>query len=351
VNGYEVRTSEVVDEIGPGVDGAVSLAMAVSDGRQSDEKGERATSLVLADLAEDALVVIDIESDFRKFAVVTGSPLRIEGNLPKDPDRRLEKGDSPVLVAVDSTQSKIFVGSRLNNYLTVFAREGRIIERLQVVPLKNQPVKIAVAADGKRAVIVHADLRSVLHIRSIDDWLMQGSSVSTSYSGLSPIREAQKALLTLRYPVGVADGLLGPNTVKAVTLFQNVEGLRPTGKVNNETLERLHNVAAQPNAEMIEASFDPRVNANQDEAAERAGCKVFPAESRCDNHKRVVRSLTKTGLVEEDFCPPVNMGERLIQVDSYKYEGKGRSYLCTRFNSCSVLPFRSALAFERLCSK
>jgi peptidoglycan hydrolase-like protein with peptidoglycan-binding domain len=53
------------------------------------------------------------------------------------------------------------------------------------------------------------------------------------------IEQAQRLLARLGYPVGPADGIVGPKTRAAVKAFQRKEGLAESGKVSDELLSQL----------------------------------------------------------------------------------------------------------------
>ena len=53
------------------------------------------------------------------------------------------------------------------------------------------------------------------------------------------IEQAQRLLARLGYPVGPADGIVGPKTRAAVKAFQRNEGLAENGKVSDQLLSQL----------------------------------------------------------------------------------------------------------------
>jgi peptidoglycan hydrolase-like protein with peptidoglycan-binding domain len=53
------------------------------------------------------------------------------------------------------------------------------------------------------------------------------------------VREAQRALEDLGYPVGPVDGIVGPRTRSALLRYQEAEGLPITGRLDSETMVRL----------------------------------------------------------------------------------------------------------------
>ncbi|MEM7425467.1 MAG: peptidoglycan-binding protein [Pseudomonadota bacterium] len=56
------------------------------------------------------------------------------------------------------------------------------------------------------------------------------------------VRQTQKMLNAIGFDAGVADGLMGPQTIKAIRTFQKQEGMEVTGSVSPELLRRLRNL-------------------------------------------------------------------------------------------------------------
>ncbi|MFP4274695.1 MAG: peptidoglycan-binding protein [Paracoccaceae bacterium] len=78
------------------------------------------------------------------------------------------------------------------------------------------------------------------------------------------MREAQQRLVELGYDPGVPDGLMGPNTARAIAAFQADAGQPQTGRVTNALLARLRSAGSGSNGggsatgaqEMVRPSFD-----------------------------------------------------------------------------------------------
>ena len=58
------------------------------------------------------------------------------------------------------------------------------------------------------------------------------------------VKEVQQRLIDLGYLNGTADGIIGPRSVEALTLFQRLNGLDASGKADADTLERLFSAEA-----------------------------------------------------------------------------------------------------------
>lgn len=56
------------------------------------------------------------------------------------------------------------------------------------------------------------------------------------------VKQAQKMLNAIGFDAGVADGVMGPQTAKAIRTFQKQEGMAVTGKVSPALLHKLRNV-------------------------------------------------------------------------------------------------------------
>lgn len=68
---------------------------------------------------------------------------------------------------------------------------------------------------------------------------LQVSGQSSRPSADQVVLEAQNKLASLGYNVGVADGVMGNKTRKAIKLYQNAQGLPVTGKVDKATLDMM----------------------------------------------------------------------------------------------------------------
>ncbi|OQW55440.1 MAG: hypothetical protein A4S17_06165 [Proteobacteria bacterium HN_bin10] len=79
-----------------------------------------------------------------------------------------------------------------------------------------------------RALDLVKDPQKLLVRASNDEVLRNGASGER-------VRELQRALAELGYPVGAADGIFGPATRRAVVNFQNEHGLETTGAVDQAT--------------------------------------------------------------------------------------------------------------------
>jgi Putative peptidoglycan binding domain len=66
-----------------------------------------------------------------------------------------------------------------------------------------------------------------------------GAAGGAVHLGPEQIRQAQMVLKQKGFDVGLADGIMGPRTRKAVTAFQQQQGLQATGQIDQRTVTAL----------------------------------------------------------------------------------------------------------------
>ena len=66
-----------------------------------------------------------------------------------------------------------------------------------------------------------------------------GAADGTVHLGPEQIRQAQMVLKQKGFDVGLVDGIMGPRTRKAVTAFQQQQGLQATGQIDQRTVTAL----------------------------------------------------------------------------------------------------------------
>ena len=64
------------------------------------------------------------------------------------------------------------------------------------------------------------------------------SSMAAQYDPL--VEKVQRRLTELGYDLGPIDGKIGPKTVKAIKKFQQEQGVAVTGKLDEDTLQKLY---------------------------------------------------------------------------------------------------------------
>ncbi len=197
-----------------------------------------AASILLGFDSEEALMVVDYDADFRKlyFVGTASFSLRIDEHIKGIETERL--ADNPLLIASDAEQNTIIFGSRYSKQLAFLRRDGHVLERGDVIEMETQPIDIDVSPDGRYAVVVNADGTFAV-LRQPE----AGAETPAALQGSETMREVQRALSALGFPVGVVDGMPGPRTRRALTVFQKTMGLHPTGIIDEPTLQRLRELA------------------------------------------------------------------------------------------------------------
>jgi localization factor PodJL len=71
---------------------------------------------------------------------------------------------------------------------------------------------------------------------------------SVSENADNPVHHVQQLLAGHGFNIGEADGKLGSRTVNAIRLFELQSGMKVTGKVSDELIEKLESAKAKPPA-------------------------------------------------------------------------------------------------------
>lgn len=71
------------------------------------------------------------------------------------------------------------------------------------------------------------------------------------------VEKAQQRLAELGFDVGTPDGKIGSKTIEAIKKFQHDQGLTVTGKLDEETLQKLGLFDKQPTEEVTETQKTP----------------------------------------------------------------------------------------------
>ncbi len=263
--------SKLIDLEGPPLD-------LLATSRQTNL--EQRNSIIIADLSSGRLLLADVDEVFSSFDIIQILALKLPG-----PSNKIIHGKSRLLVASDAGQRAILVGSEASTEVLVYSRSARSLEVQNTIRLPFRPSALGVSPNGDIAafaddvsgrLVIQAELTRRLD-QELDDEEMER------------VREVQRQLSELGYPVGLVDGFIGSQTRMAIAHFQGQQGLQVTGTVDDGLLAALrHEVAvesgkrAQTGAEkefvVVQAVVNPVVQSrNYSDAirfcAEDEGCR------------------------------------------------------------------------------
>lgn len=364
----DTQVAEVVDIFGPGEKFRYPFAMITKNyqGRNYQAKNDDYSEMIVAvaEIEEDGLVAARVDRKFQAFREVHSAKLQMATDIEDD------GVSSPLSISTDDHLEVVVVSSR--NDTRAFFR-GPVQSR--VVDLLAIPDDIDVSPDGRTVTILDSDKATLRVIRNPLAWAF-GSDVQPPAP--DSIRETQQLLSNLRYPIGEVDGIYGPNTKRMVGLFQESAGLEAHGRVDDDTLKKIRDVADEiPAAE-------PEAGANQPDHVP-AGSQCAPVEInlRCEvkpvsrntaqldstasfkkseatgiNPVRSMRQIDpraapKQFAIENEkvICPTRQDDSLEIQIDAYSFNGRSMAYNCSTYHSCAFIRFRELFAYYSYCSK
>jgi peptidoglycan hydrolase-like protein with peptidoglycan-binding domain len=352
----DVETSEVVDEVGLGWgDKGVGLALTIAvlpasvssleQLRKGDLPGagmqERQYSVLVGDLDGDRLLVYDVDPD--------SETLRLGGTaklgLRDLPSQWSGEGQirSPLVLSADREQRVIAVGRRDGTRVVVFSRFGSALERQNIVELADPISDMDVSPDGNLLAILNSAKTSLTVIRNPGEWAAEQGIVA----GFDEIREAQRLLSELQYPIGVVDGLDGPKTRRAVSIFQETVGLTPRGAVDERTLQRIRDVAAELRGEPSAPSAGDNV------ALYPPDClPISDEQNRCEASSIDFSYRLESHQVQGVICPATTKEAAFVQFDYYGSSNTDkRDYVCTTYHSCAFIRFQFQDAYNTDCAQ
>jgi hypothetical protein len=302
----DAETAEVIDEIGTG--GIVQLAMLVNTYfDRSRTKTKPRTSILIGDFESDILAISDLDTNFRSFSEVVYAQLGMHA-LRKTAWANQEVR-SPLMLSSDINQRTIIVGHHSSDRALAFSRIGNSLERRNIIFLENTPIDIDMSPNGNILVILNSGRNSLKIIPNPTEFTTE----TTAGVGSKQIREVQRALSRLGYPVGVVDGFEGPDTRRALMIFQKDKGLKPTGKIDEKTYDALFKVVTTP--VYIEAGTSESLNAIREKMAQLA--TVHLIENNADAHFVIQQQdgdIAIKSPVFEVILPPVSTSDpNLVQ--------------------------------------
>lgn len=211
-----------VDENAPPLD-------LVATSRQEDLSADP-NSIIIGDAIGPRLLIADVDEAFSSFDIIQVVTLK----LPDASDTILH-GKSRLLVAANTEQDVILVGSEASTEVFVYSRSIRSLEVQNTLKLPFRPSALGVSPKGDIAAFVDASSgRLVLQAHPA-----QRAGLESANSETERVREVQRRLAELGYPVGLVDGLHGTQTRVAIAHFQQQQGLQVTGAVDEELLTAL----------------------------------------------------------------------------------------------------------------
>ncbi len=218
---------------------------------------------------------------------------------------------------------------------TPIGRAGGL-ERANIVRLSSPPGSVGVSPDGQLAAILLESGTAVMVVKQPLEWWGGRGFIPGSES----IREAQRILAMLGYPIGTVDGLDGTRTREALLAFKEAAKLNRNGELDAATMDALRQVAAElpsSGADLLSAGSGT------------SSCAPRPEDERCSTAPGALlrKALGRSELpMEEVLC--ARAGGR-VQADRWASVEARRTYLCSAVHSCAFIRYRSVAGYESLC--
>ena len=238
--------------------GFYPLRMFASDIAFGPPSSATTTAIVVGDFGPvSRLIIADLDEEFAAFSVVQTIDMSSSNvNIPPfqmslDQGTRT-KEDSPLLLASDTSQHTVVVGNQSSRQVSVYQRGLRSIELRGDRTVSAEPVDISVAPDGSGMAILTKGGNQI-ELSKLDAGVSASGAPSLERS---QVIQAQRALSRLGFPVGLVDGIIGPQTVRAIAVFQKGAGLSETGVLDAATIGALNSrVPSLPICAAAGASF------------------------------------------------------------------------------------------------
>ncbi|PTE11764.1 hypothetical protein C9427_03480 [Mesorhizobium helmanticense] len=318
------------------------------DGKMVDEKepalhlvatfSGQSDSVVIGDSSGERLLIADVDEAFSSFDIIQVVDLKA---MHRASDAVLRK--SPLLIAADAEQNAILVGSENSTEVLVYSRSTRSLEVQNTLLLPFRPSALDVSPKGDTAAFLDAASgRLIIQ----DDPTGRGVAQPVDQE-MERVREVQRQLSELGYPVGLVDGLYGTQTSTAIALFQKQQGLKVTGTLDDEVLATLDQVVAHQKGNtttqgankdfvVVQAVINPVLQPRNvgDPIGYCAG------DERCSSLAEVAESFLK--------LPPGTVAAALAAVPRVSREGEegrytielpaGYQYCRSKIRTSSVVP-------------
>ena len=204
---------------------------------------DQSASFLVADMSRNVLSLVDFDEGFQSLDVLSFVEFdlaptrailgRLEGTNMREPSG---------LVSAACDQSVIFVGSKTSTEVAQFARNDALntLERVGTLRLPGRPSDLAVAASGDFAVAVSAENRAIIRFGNAAD-----GGTGTRIIGNADVRELQRTLTEIGFPVGSIDGIIGEKTLWALDLAERRLGVDLNPNQNAAELVQILETALQ----------------------------------------------------------------------------------------------------------
>lgn len=205
-------------------------------------------SLLMADYASETLRVIDFEPILGALSVTATAPI----GLPIQPGSVVATDPvgatplSPILLGASADEGTIAVGNLFSTAVLFFSRTGSVLERIGSATTPRPPAGILVSRTGKTIVVSYPDASFVtIFSLSGPETTAEGGSRLVP-GGSRAVRDIQKALDELGYPIGVVDGYAGPRTMQSLDALREKTGRGIDLAKPAEALETLRSLRVSP---------------------------------------------------------------------------------------------------------
>lgn len=312
--------------------------------------------VAVADRETGELLVLSVTRNGSRHSMTkigTGLPSPTKGLSPLG---RVKLPAVDALVLSRDGQMMVAAG-RESNTLTVI----RDLRRWLHESGENSEVKLAVIESGPVAVAPPTSARSAVQKESLDYSRLLRSFGYAAPRGTAslPVWADQQALAILSYPVGVADGIVGPRTRDAVRLFASAAGLPVQDYPSPEISQMIRRSVVQKVSER--AVLDALLQNRRDKGStdlKKALQQVTGHCERLSSDDLCISQRFQGGggglgrgsslLVEERFCE--GSKSRQVQIDTYVFLGSKADYFCSRDVSCATIQFDVPSGYRTVCS-
>lgn len=183
-------------------------------------------SLLMADYASETLRIVDFEPVLQVLSVTASASVA----LPIKPGSILATGPagsapvSAILLGASADEGTIAVGNLFSTTVLFFSRTGSVLSRIGSATTARLPGRLLVSKAGKTVIVSYPDEPFVTAVRLGEPETSVHESARLDPGGSREVREIQKVLDKLGYPIGVVDGYAGPRTMQSLDAFRDRTG-------------------------------------------------------------------------------------------------------------------------------